>query len=78
MASVELQRLRGRIGTLKPPPRVGLAVRAMLAREGEAATVQRLQVSRETALRLAALLPCRRGSILVAARALGIEVGDAA
>ena len=37
-------------------------------------TLVRLGIGRETALRIASRLPCRRGSILVAARALGMEV----
>jgi hypothetical protein len=74
MVDIEQQRRRARAGTVAPPPRLAIAVRAMLARDGEAATIARIGIARETALRIASRLPCRRGSILVAAQALGIEV----
>jgi len=62
-------------GTVAPPPRVAIAVRNLIGRCGEQATAERLGVSRATVARLAGRLTCRRGSVFMAARALGIEVG---
>ena len=68
------QRRRAKTGSVAPPARLAIAVRELLARDGERETLVRLGIGRETALRIASRLPCRRGSILVAARALGMEV----
>jgi hypothetical protein len=68
------QRRRARAGTVAPPQRVAAAVREIIARDGERVAIERLQIDRATALRIASRLPCRRGSILVAARALGIDL----
>jgi hypothetical protein len=63
-----------RAGTVTAPPRVALAVRDLISRIGGPATGAALSMSRETALRIASRTPCRRGSVLQAARALGIEI----
>ena len=63
-----------RAGTVRPPPRIALAVRELIARDGEPAAAVRLGMSRGAALRVAARLPARRGTIIAAAHALGIEV----
>lgn len=63
-------------GTVAPPPRIAIAVREMLLGRGGLETAAHLGVSRSTAERIAGRLPCRRGSILLAARALGMELDD--
>ena len=64
-------------GTVAPPPRVEMAVRDLIERYGEPWAVERLGVGRSTVARLAGRLPCRRGSILMAARALGMDLEGA-
>lgn len=59
---------------MAPPPKVAIAVRELIERYGEPWAVERLGVSRSTVIRLAGRLPCRRGSILMAARALEIDL----
>jgi hypothetical protein len=76
MVDNDEQRRRARAGTVQAPPRIAVAVRDVLARDGERAATERLHLSPETATRIAARLPVRRGSVLVAARALGMEVDD--
>jgi len=61
-------------GALAPPPRVALAVRGMIDRLGETEAVRTLGVSRNTVVRIAGRLPCRRGSILFVATRLGIDL----
>lgn len=54
-----------------------MAVRDLIERYGEPWAVERLGVGRSTVARLAGRLPCRRGSILMAARALGMDLEGA-
>jgi len=61
-------------GSIAPPPRLALAVRALIDRDGEVATAERLSLGRTTVARIAGRLKCRRGSILMAARALDIDL----
>jgi hypothetical protein len=67
--------IKRRAGSVAPPPRVALAVRALLEAEGEVEAAARLGISRATLVRIAGRMTCRRGSILAAATALGLEVG---
>ena len=63
-------------GTVTPPPSVAIAVRELIDRHGDRDTAARLGVSRATVARLAGSLTCRRGSVFLAARPLGIDLGD--
>lgn len=57
-----------------PPPGVSTAVRALIGAIGMNETLRRTGLSRPTLARVAARLPCRRGSIVLAARACGFEL----
>jgi len=61
----------GAIG-VRPRPAVAKAAAALLASVGELEAARRLQLARATVVRLAAGMPCRRGSIALAAARLGI------
>lgn len=65
-----------RTGTVAPPIRVALAMREAIAREGEGALAARFGIGRTTVARIAGRLTCRRGSILLAAHYLGIDLGQ--
>jgi len=64
-------------GSVAPPEALASAVKAALQRDGEAATVQKLQLSRIALTKLAAGLPVRRGTMALAAIRLGLteEIG---
>jgi hypothetical protein len=68
------QRRRVPTGTVFPPPYVALAMREAIAREGEGALASRMGIGRTTVARIAGRLTCRRGSILLAANWLGIDL----
>lgn len=59
---------------IAPPPRLATKLRELITQEGESALALRLGLGRPTLARLAGRLTCRRGSILQAAQALGMEL----
>jgi hypothetical protein len=65
-------------GSVPPSEVLASAVKAALVRDGESATVVRLQLSRIALARLAAGLPVRRGTAAFAALKLGLisELGQ--
>lgn len=65
-------------GAVLPPWRIAQATRQSVILSGARATAVRMGISDTTVSRIAARLPCHRGSILQAARALGLdlEVGE--
>jgi len=63
-----------RPGTVRPPPRLAIAVRELIDRDGAPSTAARLGLSRGATLAIAARLPARRGTIVAAAHALEIEI----
>jgi len=69
------QSRRARSGLVTAPPHVRAAMHAALVRDGVRAA-SALGIGESTAARIACGLAVRRGSVLVAARALGLEVDD--
>ncbi len=62
-------------GSELAPRELTQEVRRIFLRDGGAAASSRTGVSRTAVERLAGSLPCRRGTILLAARNLGIDLG---
>jgi hypothetical protein len=67
-----------RAGTVRPPPRIALAVRDLIEQHGEPAAATRLGIGRTAVVRIAARLPARRGTVTQAAHALGFLIDDEA
>jgi hypothetical protein len=59
-----------------PPPRVSIAVRDLVISIGDVAAAAKLGLNRTTVVRVAGRMPCHRGTVLLAARALGIDLDE--
>jgi hypothetical protein len=59
-------------GAVVPPRSVADGVRDLIARLGERAACEQLAIGRQTVVRLACSLPCRRSTVEVARARLGI------
>ena len=59
-------------GAVTPPDELVSAVRATLAELGEERTAAKLQLSRSSVAKLAAQMPCRKGTLALAALRLNL------
>jgi hypothetical protein len=59
-----------------PPARIAIAVREAVITDGARVTAARLGLSTTTTTRIAGRLPVHRASIEMAARKLGMELGE--
>jgi len=60
-------------GSVRPSPALQDAMKAALDKEGERALVERLGITRSAAARLAAGMPVRKGTLVMAALRLGLD-----
>ena len=73
-SSRDYQKIARQVGGVAPPPAEATTVRKIIEEHGEPYTAHRLGIGRSTIIRLAGGMTCRRGSILMAAHALGIQI----
>jgi hypothetical protein len=59
---------------IAPPPRLAILMREAIERDGEIAVAERLGLGRTTVARIAGRLTCRRGTLVLAAHRLGLEL----
>jgi len=63
-------------GSIRPSAELQTAIKAAMNEEGERELVERLGITRASAARLAAGLPVRKGTLVMAAMRLGLDANQ--